>query len=206
MSLPPATDSERLMISLIQSARKTTLAVSLALCATVSHAALITFDTVVSGATSFGYDGDGDGINDVVFSTTDTFGFNTVGPGTNMSYINEPGIEGTTSLAPDLRVNFLRGAIGTLGFGFAMNASVGGSPISMTFSIFNSLGNLLGTSTIAADFTDPPGPSPGSSYPEALVSLAFAGEASYATFDFNSTVASRYIVDNFSGSTERDYS
>lgn len=194
------------MTSFSQGIRKTTLAVSLALSATLSHGALITFDTVVAGATSFGYDGDGDGINDVVFSTTDPLGFNTAGPGPNMSYINEPGIEGTTSLAPDLRVDFLKGAVGTLGFGFAMSAGVGGPPVSVTFSIFDASNNLLGTSTVDANFTDPPGASATSSFPEALVSLAFAGEASYATFDFNSAGAPRYIIDNFSGtfgSTER---
>ena len=51
----------------------------------LSHGAVITFDTLVSGATSFAYDGDGDSITDVLFSTTDLSGFNTVGPGINMS-------------------------------------------------------------------------------------------------------------------------
>ena len=167
-------------------------------------AALITFDTLVSGATSFGYDGDGDSVNDVVFSTTDPSGFNTFGPGPNMSYINEPGIEGTTGLNPDLRVSFLIGATGSLGFGFAMSSGLGGPPTSMTFSIFDAADVLLASTTVDADFT--PTTSGLSSFPEALVSLAFSGTASYATFDFDPTRASRYIIDNFSGtfgSTER---
>jgi PEP-CTERM motif len=172
----------------------------------LSHGAIITFDSLVAGATSFAYDGDGDSIADVVFSTTDALGFNTAGPGPNMSYIREPGIEGTTLLSPDLRVNFLKGAVGTLGFGFAMSSGSGGAPVSMTFSIFDVLNNLLGSTTVDADFTDPPGASIRSSFPEARVSIGFGGVASYATFDFNSTLASRYIIDDFSGtfgSTER---
>jgi hypothetical protein len=167
-------------------------------------AAIVTFDTLVSGATSFGYDGDSDGVNDVVFSTTDPFGFNTVGPGPNMSYINEPGIEGTTLLNPDLRVDFLNLATGSLGFGFAMSSGIGGAPTSMTFSIFDAADVLLASTTVDADFTATLGGI--SSFPEASVSLAFAGIASYATFDFDPTNAPRYIVDNFSGtfgSTER---
>ena len=76
----------------------------------------------------------------------------------------------------------------------------------MTFSVFDVLNNLLGSVTVGADFTDPPGASTQSSFPEALVSIGFGGVASYATFDFNSTLASRYIIDDFSGtfgSTER---
>lgn len=167
-------------------------------------AAMVTFDTLVSGATSFGYDGDGDGVNDVVFSTTDPSGFNTAGPGPNMSYINEPGIEGTTFIGPDLRVDFLNGATGSLGFGFAMSSGVGGAPTSVTFSIFDAADSVLAATTVDADFTLTP--TGISSFPEALVSLAYSGTASYATFDFDPTNASRYIVDNFSGtfgSTER---
>lgn len=165
--------------------------------ATSAGAAVVTFDDVVTGATSYSYDGDGDAVADVVFSTSDPFGFNTFGPGPNMSYINEPGIEGTTSLAPDLRVDFLNGAIGSLGFGFAMNASQGGAPTQMTFSVFNGLNMLLASTLVEADFT-PIGLGT-SSFPEAQVLLAFAGTAAYATFDFDPTNADRYIIDNFSG-------
>ena len=172
-----------------------------------SYGAVITFDSLVSGATSFAYDGDGDAVADVVFSTTDPFGFNTVGPGANMSFIREPGIEGTTGLSPDLRVNFFNGAVGSLGFGFAMNTGIGGPPVSVTFAVYDALNNLLATTIADADFTDPPGESSWSNFPEGWVSTAFAGVASYATFDFDSTLASRYIIDDFTGtfgSTERN--
>lgn len=188
-----------------------TLIVSAAGCACLAiapsaGAALITFDTLVSGATTYGYDGDGDGIKDAVFSTTDPSGFRTSGPGPNMLYINEPGIEGTTLLSPDLRVDFLHGAIGSLGFGFAMNSGVGGAPTSVTFSIYDAANALLASSTLDADYTITMPPSGRSSFPEGLVSLAFSGKASYATLDFNPTNASRYIIDNFTGtfgSTEK---
>jgi hypothetical protein len=158
--------------------------------ATPAAAALITFDELVAGATSFGYDGDGDGVNDVVFSTTDPSGFNTAGPGSLMSYINEPGIEGTTLISPDLRVDFLVGAVNAVSFGFAVNTEVALAN-ALTFSLFDAADNLIESVTADADFNL-------GSFPEALVSVAFAGTAAYGTFDFNTT-ANRYIIDNFEG-------
>ena len=57
----------------------------------LAGSAIITFDDVISGEVSYGFDGDGDLIDDVIFSTIDPLGFNTVGPGANMTYIAEPG-------------------------------------------------------------------------------------------------------------------
>ena len=170
-----------------------------------ASAALITFDTLVAGATSFGYDGDGDGINDVIFSTTDPSGFNTVGPGPNMTYIREPGIEGTSLLNPDLRVDFLRGAIGSLTFGFALNSFVSDPAYVANFRVFNASGTEIASATQQGLFTITVPPSGLSSFPEGQISLPFAGEAAYATFDFTSQFG-RYIVDDFGGtfgSTER---
>jgi hypothetical protein len=158
--------------------------------ATPAAAALITFDELVAGATSFGYDGDGDGVSDVVFSTTDPLGFNTAGPGSLMSYINEPGIEGTTQISPDLRVDFLVGAFNAVSFGFAVNSDVALAN-ALTFSLFDAADNLLASVTADADFNL-------GSFPEALVSVAFAGRAAYGTFDFD-TAPTRYIIDNFEG-------
>lgn len=172
---------------------------ALSIAAPLVHAAVITFDTLVTGATSFGYDGDGDGINDVVFSTTDPFGFNTVGPGTNMTHIDEPGIEGTTALIPDLRVDFLNGAVGPLSFGFAMSTATIDPATSVTFSVFDAADLLLTSTTVPADFTVTFPPSGLSSFPEALATASFGGIAAYALFDFDPTNASRYIIDNFTG-------
>ena len=159
-----------------------------------SHAAVITFDEAIAGATSFGFDGDGDGVDDVVFTTTDPSGFNTAGPGPNQNFINEPGLEGTSSLSPDLRVDFLNGASDSIGFGFAL--STGLETFGVDFSIFDAGDVLLGSQSATAEFGSF---GPGTTgFPEGQVSLAFAGVASYATFDFNNDPG-RYIIDNFEG-------
>lgn len=163
----------------------------------ISHATLITFDAAISGATTFSFDGDSDSIDDVIFSTTDGSGFNTVGPGANMSFIGEPGLEGTTLISPDLRVDFLNGAITSLGFGFAMNNATDGAD-GVLFSVYDSGNNLLNSVFQSAFFTKPNGTDL-SNFPESLVSLNFSGLASYATFDFSQNKSSRYIVDNFVG-------
>ena len=168
-------------------------------------AATVTFDDLVSGATSYGYDGDADGVNDVIFSTTDPGGFNTIGPGSNMTYIDEPGIEGTSLLSPDLRVDFLRRATTSLSFGYALNSAVVAPEYTATLNLYAPGGALIASVTQVADFTVTAPPSGLSSFPEGLISLVFAGEAAYATFDFN-TQGGRYIIDNVAGtfgSTER---
>ena len=83
-----------------------------------------------------------------------------------------------------------------MSFGFAVNT---GAPLTnaVTFSLFDAADNLLASVTADADFTLPNGVDP-SSFPEALVPLAFAGTAAYGTFDFDTT-ANRYIIDNFEG-------
>lgn len=162
-----------------------------------ANAALITFDDLIAGVTSYAYDGDSDGVDDVVFSTTDPSGFNTVGPGTNQLFIDQPGIEGTTVLNPDLRVDFIFGATDSFQFGFANNTSsalVDG----VTFSVFDEASSLLASTSVLSDFTLPDGINP-SSFPEALVDLSFSGIAAYATFDFSEVTTSRYIIDNFGG-------
>ncbi len=166
-----------------------------------TQAAVITFDAVVSGATSFGFDGDGDSVDDVLFTTGDPGGFNTVGPGPNMTFIAEPGIEGTTTLAEDLRVDFINGAGGTLAFGMALCCDT--DPASFTpgvnfidFTVFDSSNNIIASTNVAANFTSTPQGS--SSFPEAFVAVSFAGNASHAIFDFNSS-GGRYIIDNFEG-------
>jgi len=170
---------------------------ALGLAAGSADAAIITFDDVVAGATSFQYDGDGDAVDDVIFSTTDPLGFNTVGPGANQSFIDEPGIEGTTSLSPDLRVDFLNGAVSSLAFGFAMSLGQGGVD-GVTFSVFDASDALLASESLLSDFTLPNGTDP-SNFPEGLLDVSFAGTASYATFEFSNDNATRYIIDNFEG-------
>jgi len=168
------------------------------LCAGASaDAAILTFDDVIMGATTYSFDGDGDGIFDVVFSTTDPGGFNTVGPGSNMSYIREPGLEGTSLLIPDLRVDFLVGATGSLRFGFALDSFREGPDTVASFSVFDAAHTLLASSTLPGLYTYPNGVDP-SNFPEGVMSVAFGGTAAYALFDFSSE-AGRYIIDDFEG-------
>ncbi|MCI5129477.1 MAG: hypothetical protein D3907_13540 [Candidatus Electrothrix sp. AUS3] len=160
----------------------------------VANAAIITFDDAISGATSYEFDGDEDGINDVIFSTTDPYGFNTVGPGSNMTYIEEPGLEGTSLLAEDLRVDFFNGAVDSLAFGFALDSYT--EDDIANFKVFNSSGELLSSATITGAYTTIS--SGQSNFPEGYLEVIFSGVASYATFDFTSDYG-RFIIDNFSG-------
>lgn len=160
-----------------------------------ASAAVITFDDLVTGQTSYGFDGDGDSINDVIFSTTDPAGFNTVGPGASQNYIDEPGLEGTTLLNPDLRVDFVFGASGSLSFGFALNSSSAQPQYAATFSVFDASDNLLATSTVPGEIFAAPIQS---MFPEGEVTVVFNGIAAYGLFDFTSEF-SRYIIDNFEG-------
>ncbi len=161
----------------------------------VGNAALVTFDNVVDGQTSYAGDVNGDGMPDVVFSTTDPAGFRRFGPGANQRFINEPGLEGSASLAPDLRVDFPEGALGAIGFGFAVNSFQQPVPDALDVSLFNAGGQPIASATADALIFDIPG-SPGvtSDFAENAVNLAFSGVAAFGLFDFHD---SRYIIDNF---------
>jgi len=163
-------------------------------------AVLLTFNDAITGATSYSFDGDGDSIDDVVFSTTDPLGFNSAGPGLNMTYINEPGLEGTSALNPDLRVDFLVGAYDFLNFGFALSAFTEASDVWASFEVYDEYDNLLTSDFEYGLFTLPNGTDP-SSFPEGRIETTFAGKAAYALFNFNvyGFEDGRYIIDNFEG-------
>lgn len=164
------------------------------------NAALITFDDAIAGATSYAFDGDGDSIDDVIFSTTDPSGFRTAGPGANMSYIDEPGLEGSTLINPDLRVDFLVGAIGSLRFGFALDDFSETLNTHASFEVYNSADTLIASAFEYGFYTLPDGTNR-SNFPEGIIDVSFAGTAAYAIFDFNNDVTGgqRYIIDNFEG-------
>ena len=162
-----------------------------------ADAAILTFDDVIVGQTSYAFDGDGDGISDVLFTTTDPAGFNTVGPGSNMSYIREPGLEGTSLLDPDLRVDFLVGAQDGLRFGFALDSASEGAGTFASFFVYDAANTLLASSTQPGLFTLPDGVNP-SNYPEGIIAVAFGGTAAYGLFNFNSDFG-RFIIDDFQG-------
>jgi hypothetical protein len=166
-----------------------------------ANAAILTFDDLIYGETSYGFDGDGDGVDDVLFTTTDPEGFRTIGPGTNMTYINEPGLEGTSLLATDLRVDFLVGAVNSLSFGFALDSYT--EDDTATISVYDYSDTLLATVTQNGFYTTTPYGT--SSFPEGHISVSFSGVATYATFDFTSDWG-RFIIDNLEGefgTTER---
>jgi hypothetical protein len=160
-----------------------------------SLAALLTFDDLINGQVSYAFDGDGDLLNDVIFSTTDPLGFNTLGPGPNMSFIHEPGLEGTSLLNPDLRVDFLVGALDSLSLGFALDSFTEDDTAS--FQIYDAADNLLASVTQLGLYSLPNGTDP-STFPEGYISTSFSGVASYALFDFTSDIG-RYIIDDFEG-------
>jgi hypothetical protein len=172
------------------------LLISLSLTTQNTAAAVIRFDTLITGQTSYGFDGDGDGINDVIFSTTDPSGFNTIGPGLNQNYIQEPGLEGTALLNPDLRVDFLKGAVNSVQFGFALDSSVANSSYFASLQLYNSSNALIGSISVPGAYTST---SLGtSSFPEGVATLNFNGIASYGLFNFTSEFG-RYIIDNVQG-------
>lgn len=170
----------------------------IAICVIVSffvssaNGAILTFDDLIVGETAYNFDADGDGVADVTFSTTDPYGFNTLGPGTNMTYIQEPGLEGTSLLSEDLRVDFFAGARGRLSFGYALDSYTQDDTAS--FHVYDAKGNQLASHTETGLYTATP--SGTSNFPEGDISVDFGGTASYATFDFTSDVG-RYIIDNF---------
>lgn len=178
------------------------LATVLAFSAAGVEAAVLNFNDAITGATSYSFDGNSDGIMDVVFTTTDPAGFNTVGPGTNMTYIQEPGLEGSSLVnnVPngDLRADFNFGAVNSFSFGYALNSDSVSNTYFAKISIYGSSNNLLADATSVGDFTKPDGIN-NSSYPEGLISVNFSGLASYAIFDFESQDDGRYIIDNFQG-------
>lgn len=161
-----------------------------------TQAATVTFDTLVTGQTSFGFDGDGDSINDVIFSTTDPNGFNTIGPGVNQSFIHEPGLEGTSLLNPDLQVDFVNGAVGSISFGFALNSSSAGPAYFANFELFDASNVSLGNVTVTGAYTTTPLGQ--SSFPEGQVVLSFSGIASYGLFNLESEFG-RLIIDDVQG-------
>jgi hypothetical protein len=162
--------------------------------AAASSDVMITFDDAISGATSYPFDADGDGMPDAMFRTDDPSGFNTVGPGPNMTYINEPGLEGSSNLPASLKIEFLVGATKALRFGFAVSEQT--QDFGCTFKVFDQAGNLLASTFTQAQFTTLPN-GQRSSFPEGLATATFAGVGKYATISFTNT--SRYIIDNFAG-------
>jgi hypothetical protein len=163
-------------------------------------AAIITFDDLVPGTMIAALDGDGDGINDVIFTTTAALGFeNNIGPSTILAYVDQPGLAVTSLLAPDLqnlRVDFNKGPTGQLSFGFALYSDSASDSYYSNFKVYDAGGTLLGEKTVVGAYS---ATALGQSdFPGGFLGLSFGGTASYGTFDFASQNGG-YIIDNFSG-------
>lgn len=179
----------------------------------LSHAEVITFDDHISGAPFYNFDADQNGQTDIIFSTTDPAGLNTGGPGPDQNFIQEPGLEGTVELTPDLRVDFLRGAVNSISFNYALLSE--GPTVGGEFTVFDATGGEISSSFFYGDHSplDNPGePSDGfsqepfedgssgetpivgeieepgfavSAFPEGEYSVDLGGAtAAYATWDF----------------------
>ena len=168
--------------------------------ASFANATIITFDDAIMGATSYTFDSDGDLVDDVIFSTVDPSGFRTIGPGPNVTYIDEPGLEGSSIY--DLRVDFLVGAIDYLNFGYALSASSEHPNLYASFDVYDASDALIASCLELGLYTSTSFGT--SSHPEGYISTTFAGTAAYALFDFNvpnplAPGSPRYIIDNFEG-------
>ncbi len=149
-----------------------------------AQAALITFDDAISGATTYSFDGDGDLLDDVVFSTADPLGFNTAAPSPDQAFIDGLALEGTALLNPDLRVDFLVGAVDSITFGFTLYSFLGAFDTA-SIELFDDGDNSLGSATVTGGDYDLGGGA-FSEYPEGEIHLSFTGEAAYGLFDFRS--------------------
>jgi len=114
-----------------------------------------------------------------------------------MTYINEPGLEGTSLLNPDLRVDFLNQAQDYLNFGYALNSDSENGNTWTEFWVYDANDVQLAYALQNGAYTFPDGTNP-SSFPEGYITTTFTGIASYALFDFSSDQG-RYILDNFEG-------
>lgn len=165
-----------------------------------ARAAVVDFSTLTDGVTTYAADGDGDGIADVDFSTTDPSGFSLMGPGLNQSFVNEPALEGNSGVTgPDVRVDFRFGAFGPITFGFAFSETFEVAN-AVTLSVFGFADELLLEVSADALFTLPDGINQ-SDFPEGQLVADFGSAgASYALFEFADLAGNpRFIIDDFSG-------
>jgi len=164
-------------------------------------AQVVDFETLVATQAVFGVDFNSDGIDDVVFSSTDPAGFNPGGPDPN-AQVHASGqvLETSSTSSPDIRVDFLGGAIGQLQVGFALLTDVNDPGQGLLLEVFDQADNQLG-STFQPGALLPLVNTPGSGisgFPEGLASVSFTGVAAYALLDATTT-GTRFAIDDFTG-------
>ncbi len=166
-----------------------------------ASAQVINFDTLVFAQTVHGVDINDDGIDDVLFSTTDPNGFGTAGPDPNTQlYASGLLLESSSTINPDIRVDFRGGAIDLLQVGFALLTDVNDVDQGLSFEVFDQAGIPLVSASQRGELL-PLNPSIDTSvsgFPEGLLSVSFEGVASYALLDATTT-GTRFVIDNFGG-------
>ena len=162
---------------------------------------VIDFETLVATQSVFGFDFNNDGIDDVVFSSTDPAGFNTGGPDPNMQlHASGQVLETSSTSSPDIRVDFPGGATGQLQVGFALLTDVNAVDQGLLVEVFDQTGNQMGSAFERGELL-PISTSLGSGvsgFPEGLLSVSFQGVAANALFDATTT-GSRFVLDDFTG-------
>ena len=178
-----------------------TVAVFLAMVTNSVSAQVINFETLVTPQPSFEVDINDDGIDDVLFSTTDPAGFNNFGPDPNTQiFASGLLLESSSTTDPDIRVDFPGGAIDQLQVGFALLADVNDLDQGLQLDVFDQAGTQLGSTfqrgeILPLTVTAITGMS---TFPEGLLTVSFEGVASYALFDATAT-GTRFVIDDFSG-------
>lgn len=177
-------------------------AASLIASAHSASAQVIDFETLVAPPqTVHGVDINDDGIDDVLFSTIDPIGFGNTGPNP-ATQLHASGLllESSSTIDPDIRVDFSGGAIDLLQVGFALLTNVNDPDQGMRLEVFDQFDNQLGSVfqrgellplNVSVDTNV-------SRFPEGRLSLPFEGVASYALIDATTT-GSRFAIDNFGG-------
>lgn len=155
-----------------------------ALCVAAPAAAqVITFDDLAAGSSVYTH-------GNVQFSTAEEGGFQTGGPGEPQAFIDGAGLGTVTGEGAELRVDFLGGQTGGLGFGYAVAASGAVAPAAVHFTLYDASDNVLADVTSDAFRGS-------SNFPENWLGVTFSGTAAYGLFDFNETEEFAYIIDNF---------
>lgn len=158
-------------------------------------ATVIGFESgVISGATSYGFDSNGDSKDDVIFSTEDPAGFTNevVDPELQLDFIGGAVLGGSTANPPNLRVDFVNGVSDFFSFHYVF---FGTEFNQVDVSVFDSNNNLLLFSS-----SPPSGGSLSSpSLPNGGISLNYTGIASYALIDVSNGISPRYGIDEFQG-------
>lgn len=176
-------------------------AASLLALAQSASAQVIDFEKLVASETMHGVDINNDGINDVLFSTTDPLGFGNGGPNPDTQlYASGLLLESSSTIDPDIRVDFRGGAIDLLQVGFALLTDVNDVDQGLTLEVFDQTGNQLVSASQRGELLplNPSFDASVSGFPEGLVSLSFEGVASYALIDATTT-GTRFVIDNFAG-------